>query len=500
MSLAPNTTPAQRIGFLQNVLVQYEDEAAEQVASLSEVGKGVMAQQGVLSALPVATSPVPPLSVSTNNTMLVTVGGGQMVFCDGYVCDGCQAQGFTVPPASPSAVRVDLLSIAPQAVQVGTQTRNVLVAGVPTPTPEPLLNHGVSYTYTEGTPGSGQPATPAGTVAFATITVPISASGIVAGDISYLLPTMNPQGPIGPGAFTLTAAGVVIPSVNSTVTVPIISGAAFPNGLDCVVSDGTHAIHGSVQSGGGTTTLTVKVDAVLLGAVGNTIASGATVVPSGSAGPQGATGATGPTGAQGSPGHGSTTSTLATTIPAVGSNTTVTCADVTAFPVGSYGLVSDGSHAFAFEITSVAALTLTVTCTAITLGSAGNSVASGATVTFTGVPPSATALPIGSVMRTYDSPPSVSLALPAGGTWLVECVWKMSPGINTYFSATITLAAGVLSAQNSLPAGTVQNNITGGFVAGFIGQGSGGQTITFDLNVIGYVGTNYATLTAIRIG
>ncbi len=498
MALAPNTTPAERIGFLQNVLVQYEDEASEQLASLMEIGKGVMAQQGVLSALPLASSPVPPLSVSANNTMLVTAGGGQMVFCQGYICDGCQAQGFTVPAASASAVRVDLISIAPQAVQVGTQTRNVLVAGVPTPTAEPLLNHGVAYTYTEGTPGSGQPATPAGTTAFATITVPISASGITSGDIAYLLPTMNPTGPIGPGAYTTTTAGVVIPSVGSSVSVPVASGAAFPNGIDLVVSDGTHAIHGSVISGGETASLSVRVDAVLLGSTGNTIASGATTVPAGQAGPQGATGATGPTGPAGPNGHGATTSTAAVVIPAVGSSASVTVADATAFPDGTYGLISDGSHAFAFQVTAVSGLTLTLLCTAISLGAAGNTVASGAAVTFSGAPASSS-VGVGGVLKSYASPPSISLTLPAGGTWVVECVWIASPGAGTFFGSNISLNAGTLSSQLSIPMGNAQDHITGGFIGGFIGTGAGGQTITFGLNLTsGNAGSNYATITAVR--
>lgn len=498
MSLAPNTTPAQRVGFLQNVLVQYEDEASEQLATLSEVGKGIIAAQGTLNALPLASSPVPALAVAANNTMLVTVGGGQMVFCQGYVCDGCPTQGFTVPAASASAVRVDLISIAPEAVQVGTQTRNVLVAGVPTPTAEPLLNHGVAYTYTTGTPGSGQPATPAGTVAFAAITVPISAVGIVAADVAYLLPTMNPTGPIGPGAYSTTTAGVIIPSVGGVVTVPVASGAAFPNGIDIVASDGTHALHGKVTSGGQTTSLSVTVDAIVLGAAGNTIASGALVVPSGQAGPTGAQGATGATGPIGPNGHGATSSTAAVTIPAVGSSASVTVADATAFPDGTYGIISDGTHAFAFQVTAVASLTLTLLCTAISLGAPGNIVASGATVTFSGAPASAS-VGVGGVLKVYASPPAISLTLPAGGTWVVECVWIVSPGSNVFFDSSITLNAGVLSSQLSTPMGSAQNNITGGFAGGFIGTGSGGQTITFGLNVTsGNVGSNYATITAVR--
>ena len=257
------------------------------------------------------------------------------------------------------------ISIAPEAVQVGTQTRNVLVAGVPTPTAEPLLNHGVAYTYTTGTPGSGQPATPAGTVAFAAITVPISAVGIVAADVAYLLPTMNPTGPIGPGAYSTTTAGVVIPSVGAVVAVPVASGAAFPNGIDIVASDGTHALHGKITSGGLTTSLSVTVDAIVLGASGNTIANGALVVPSGQAGPTGAPGATGATGPIGPNGHGATSSTAAVTIPAVGSSASVTVADATAFPDGTYGIISDGTHAFAFQVTAVASQTLTLLCTAI---------------------------------------------------------------------------------------------------------------------------------------
>jgi hypothetical protein len=381
-ALPENSSPTTRIGFVQNAQVEFDDMISEQVATLAEIGKGIIAAQGVINGLPVANAYMPPLAVATNGTMNISLGGTkQGVVCGGYVCDGTQATPFVVPAADPSQQRIDLIAIQPAVAPSGTTiTRNILVAGVPTPGPEPLNLYATNTVYVAGTPGGGAPAAPAGYYAFATVTVPATATAINAGNIAYLFPTLNPAGPTGHGA-TATSATFVVPAVAATVVIAVDDNFAFPVNAFGLISDGAHTIAVQVTAAAGSTSLTVKNLQTVAGSPGDTMALDAIVTFTGSqgaAGSPGAPGAPGPTGPAGADAFTTTTSNA--TIPAVGSGVSVPFAAIASFPVGDVCLISDGTHAFAGLITGYSSLTATVVCSAITLGAAGDTVTSGAKV------------------------------------------------------------------------------------------------------------------------
>lgn len=87
-----------------------------------------------------------------------------------------------------------------------------------------------------------------------------------------------------PCGAVLTTAGVVIPAVNSSVSVPIFDGSGFATSAFIQISDGTHAFIGQITAGGGTTSLTVKNLLTVSGVAGNTVTTGALVASSGSPG------------------------------------------------------------------------------------------------------------------------------------------------------------------------------------------------------------------------
>jgi hypothetical protein len=86
-------------------------------------------------------------------------------------------------------------------------------------------------------------------------------------------------------------------------------------------------------------------------------------------------------------GHGSTTTTMNITTPAVASNRTVPLVDGVAFANLAYLMVTDGTHAFIGQVSSGGGTnSLVVTCLQIVGGSAGDTINTGATVTFSGIP------------------------------------------------------------------------------------------------------------------
>lgn len=94
----------------------------------------------------------------------------------------------------------------------------------------------------------------------------------------------GPSGPAGtPGAagFTATTASFVIPAFGGTVSVAITSGASINNVTGLIITDGSRSMLGYVGTGGGggTTTITVQNNGLLQGSTGNTMLSGAFVIP-----------------------------------------------------------------------------------------------------------------------------------------------------------------------------------------------------------------------------
>jgi hypothetical protein len=79
---------------------------------------------------------------------------------------------------------------------------------------------------------------------------------------------------VGGHGSTLSTAGVSSTGVNSSLTVNVIDGTAFPTLSYLVISDGTNAIYGKVTAGGTSNALTINV---LYPVSAVSIASGATV-------------------------------------------------------------------------------------------------------------------------------------------------------------------------------------------------------------------------------
>lgn len=176
-------------------------------------------------------------------------------------------------------------------------------------------------------------------------------------------------------ATTVTTASFVIPALAGSVAVSVLDGVAFPNGAYAVFSDGTHAMIGHVTAGGGTTSLTVTNDKVTVGAVGNTVASGATVTFAGTVA------------VDGTNGHGATTTSSITTIPAIGSNVVVAVVDGAAFQNFAPVYITDSSNVNYMTgqiLTGGGTNSLTVRCWQF----GGTSIASASAFTFWGAAPS----------------------------------------------------------------------------------------------------------------
>lgn len=89
----------------------------------------------------------------------------------------------------------------------------------------------------------------------------------------------GPPGTAGTSALSATTGTFLIPALNSSVSVVVSNGAPFQNLSGAIITDGTHSIFGYITAGGTTTTLTFQNQGLLAGAVGNTMASGAFVIP-----------------------------------------------------------------------------------------------------------------------------------------------------------------------------------------------------------------------------
>jgi hypothetical protein len=493
--VSQNTGPATRIAFVYGENVSYADALTEQQANRQQIGSGIVSQQGVLNAVPLFE----PLTVQPIGGMQVTVGGqNQRVLCDGYLCDGCPAQTFTVPAAPSSGVRKDLIAIQYQQIVVGSISRQVKDAsGNLSQQNIPTVNDGVTYQYVQGDTSGNPPAAPQGWNAFAVITVNAGVSQITASNIQILFPTMNPVGPQGPSPVATTTSQVFIPNVGQSVNVGVTSGQSYPNGEYVLISDGSHAIYGVITAGGESTTLTVEVLAIPLGSAGQAIASGSVVAfsgppgaqgpqgpqgiqgpqgpqgpqgiqgpqgppgltgPKGDTGPQGPQGQRGPQGQQGPQGPQGpvgpsgpppwTQTTQNVSIPSVGNAAVFGVQNAAAFPPHTYCVLSDGNNAFYGVVANQNGNTLTVTCLQVLNGSPGSNINSGATLTFSG--PEAQ-YPIGSCLIYSASSwgqltVSVPFALPPGN-WNVVGQATFDAGPEPFGSSDMT--ANTLSLSGS---------------------------------------------------
>jgi len=506
--VSQNTTAQTWLAWIQGEVVSYADMLALQAALQGLVGSGIATQQGVLNALPL----LQPLQVATNGTMAISLGGNnQRVLCDGFLCDGCPAQAFTVPTAPGSGTRVDLIAIQNALVTVGSVNRQVETApGEFSTEAINTQNYGVAYQYIEGTVGGGAPSAPSGWDAFATVTVAAGTSAITSGDIAYLFPDMNPAGPTGPtgvtGAtgpavppFTLTTAANTVPAVNAAVTLAVANGAAFPSQMPVFVvsADTTQKFYGTITGGALSDSLTITCTSIEAGTAGASLPIGAMLMVSGPPGPQGSTGTTGATGGTGNTGATGTRgatgaqgpspiahATAGVVMPAVGSTVSVPVDLPAGYPFATYVILTDGTTAFYGQITG-AGSPLTIQNLGVIAGSAGATIASGATLTFSGPPSFQIA-----IGQMIDSGGSNSLTLPNYGVWRIRYKITIEPGSNTFFSTSLSVGSGTVSITTITNAGNDQNNIPGGFVAALSGTADGGQTITIATGASGSFGAS----------
>jgi hypothetical protein len=490
--------------YIANALVANTDLINDEEATRNLVSSLASFLTGAPNLLPPALSgsgySFTPLAIAPSGSALsYTIGGtGQQALVQGRVCDTCPATVQAISANSSGSTRTDLIQVKYGQVQSTYQVVNLSTGGTGN---EYYVTETAVFGYKVGT------TTPdAGYVAFATIAVPNGATLGTSCTFTVLFPTWQyileqlvsgASGSPGHGTTTTSNPGgaFTIPAVNGTVTLSIVDGTAFPNSNYAVISDGTHAIYGQITSGGTTSSPTFKNLAVLAGAVGNTMAAGATVTFAGPAGPSGTSG------------YGSTTTTGSFAVPAVNATANVGAANGTAFPNGTPCVISDGTHAFAGTIQSGGTTNaLVVLCTQILLGSAGSTMANGATITFGSA---ASIAPVGwavAVETTYTdtaSPKTATLpTLPGSSSaqYYIEahCQGYGLPQGNT--SATVSMSGSGGTWPGSPATHSGYSYARSLYLAG---TATGGQTpsVTFTSTVnqmLNGGGTGFLTIKAIR--
>jgi hypothetical protein len=285
--------PATRIQFILGEGVSYSDVINEQQATRVAIGEGIAAAQGTGNALP-QVGVVTPLTLVTNGTMALELGGGQAVLVNSFWCDSCQIQNYTVPPNAGTHTRQDQICIMQSTYVVGTVLRSIQNADgtITNNVPINQTQDGLAYQYVQGNADGTLGIVPSGFVAFAQIAVSVGATAIGEGQITILFPTMfgqgiqGPQGSVGATGATGQTGATGATGANSTVPGP--TGPTGPAGASVTGPKGATGATGAQGQQGvpGAT-----------GPQGNpgVVQSGST----GSQGPKGATGATGPAGPAG---------------------------------------------------------------------------------------------------------------------------------------------------------------------------------------------------------
>ena len=178
-----------------------------------------------------------------------------------------------------------------------------------------------------------------------------------AGKVGYLLCTYT--GAANDSQQLVTSATFTVAAVGSNQTVTFAAppvGNILAAGNLIQIADGTHIIIGTVVSGGNTTSVVVKTVAITGGSSGNTMGSAANVYQVTSA---------------------SFTLGAATVLNAIPMTDATQAA---LFAPGDALSISDGTNTFTASVVSVAGSTINATTTAISAGTAGNTVASNAYV------------------------------------------------------------------------------------------------------------------------
>lgn len=497
-------SPPQVLNPIFGTQISFADWNQLLLFTLQTTGYATAFQQGVENAMPL----LQPMQLAADgSTMTLEFGGDvttpQFVLTNGLLCGVQTKQPFVVPNNSSGITRTDKLWVLPNLTQVSTVNREVEdVDGNKTPNvPIPVVVSGLLAVYDTGglTPPGGNYQQ------FASISVVNGATHISPGDVTLLFPNMNPAGPTGAAGHgsTLSTSTCTIPAVNSTTTVPVVDATAFPVGALGLISDGTHAFV-FVVAGVASLTLTLQCLQIILGSAADTVGSGATVTFSGKPGTAGSAGTPGTPGANGADGHGATSTTSTESTPAVGAAGALAVVDGTAFPNGALGIVSDGTHAYAFVVASGGGTAaLVTTCLGIILGAAADTISSGATVTFSGITPSTVARP-GQVFikQAYTDGSSsgtltMNSALPGGAsqTYALRALMQIKVVTNsTTATATLTGNGGATWSSSPRAVSSSSNGAaTSVAVSVMIGTATGGQTpsITWAIGTngtdVGYV-------------
>jgi hypothetical protein len=191
-SLITQTAP---INYVAGLLVNSNNFANDQANSVNHTGEAVCAILGVVDALPAYN----PVTIVPSGLVLTIGGNGadgspQLLVTQGRLCDYIPVSTFNTTTATGNvSTRIDLLAVKFATVSVSGIVADQIVKnslGINNSQSIGINYNGVVWDYVTGTPGSGQPATPSGYEAFATITMAAGASAVTTSQIANLFPTV----------------------------------------------------------------------------------------------------------------------------------------------------------------------------------------------------------------------------------------------------------------------------------------------------------------------
>jgi hypothetical protein len=259
--------------------------------------------------------------------------------------------------------------------------------------------------------------------------------------------------------YTTTTSSFELEPLGSTITIPVVSSAAFVIN-DSVLVSCTGTIFVLLVMSMDATDLTGMITQIIAGTAYTAIPIGSDVVVANAfTGPQGS---------------GVTTTTSTTQIYPVGTKILVNVADVTAFPVFTYVLISDGVYSLTGQVVSQGLNTLSVRILTTQNAVAGSTLALGAVVTFSG--------PVG--------PPGATQVGDQGTTLFYDLLITPANQFNTQSGPIVSSVLGIINF--SLPGG-LNNGLSPNYriVAELVGTMATNQALTF--SNIGYFGIGCAT-------
>lgn len=232
-SLITRTAP---INYVTGLLVNNANMTLDEQNEVNHIGEAVCSILGVVDCLPKYN----PCTISPSGLVLTVGGVGgdgspQLLITQGRLCDYILPTTFNTPTATGvGSTRIDLLAVQFTTYSISGIVPNQIVKDSMGDNNSQTIGinyNGVTWDYVVGTPGSGQPATPGGYEAFATITMSGGASSVGPSQIAYLFPTVIQQ--LGSSEITKYGVQTGVPcdgSAESTVTF----GTAFPSAIDSI--------------------------------------------------------------------------------------------------------------------------------------------------------------------------------------------------------------------------------------------------------------------------